>query len=153
MKFIFIIFILPTACLALCDYPHNPPAVCLSGIITSSSRPQKTKLPCLYKVKLGHLIRPGQTYHYNDKLELVTYPKAQKLEQKIIALYSKGPCLKTRQKIRTLAIYNCSDWYAEIPDLALIDNGAIEASVRDPWKGPKTFFDCDAILKKFESKK
>ncbi len=147
LQFFLIILLLPTAAIAMCEYPHNPPAVCLSGKVSSVTGMTHSQLACRYQVQVTKLLRPAHTYRYNDKLELINFLKNEELKNKTVTLYSKiKPCAKIHQSIQTLAIYNCSDWYPEIPDLELVDFGSKKGSVRDPWKGSSTEFDCEKIL-------
>ena len=131
---------------AMCEYPHNPPAVCLSGKVIKSAPTQNKKYPCLLSIGVKEMVRPAGTYIFNSNLDRVDYKKPQKLSMKVVQIYSKSNC--QAKSIRTVAEYNCNDRNADIADMALLDAGSIHLKVRDPWTEKNPLIDCQSLLSK-----
>ena len=131
---------------AMCEYPHNPPAVCLSGKITKSTPTKSKKYPCLLSVEVKEMIRPSGTYIFNSTLDRVDYKEPHKLSTKKIEIYSKSNCQE--KVLRTIAEYNCNDRNSDLADMALIDAGSTRLKVRDPWTEKNPLIDCQSLLSK-----
>ncbi|WP_417335446.1 hypothetical protein [Halobacteriovorax marinus] len=131
---------------AMCEYPHNPPAICVEGRVLSLKKTKNDKFPCELRVQLTKAYRPKNTYIFNDKLERVDFKDAKKLHNSVVSVYSKSSC--HLKKIRALMEYNCNDREASFPDMALLDTGVLSQKIRDPWTEKKPLVDCGPLLSK-----
>ncbi len=131
---------------AMCEYPHNPPVVCLEGSVVKSTPISSKNYNCLLTIKVKQLLRPADTYKFNSNLDRVDYKKSESILVKEVSVYSKKSCnLKT---IKTVAEYNCNDRNADVPDMSLLDSGLIKTKVRDPWTEKSPQIDCQSLLSK-----
>ncbi len=146
MKVFLFLLLLVSNSFAMCEYPHNPPAICLSGKVTESVLVKAKNYSCLLSVEVNEIIRPPRTYIFNSNLDRVDFKKAQKLSAKTIKLYSKKNC--NVKKVRTIAEYNCNDRNADIADMSLLDAESIQLKVRDPWTEKSPLIDCSPLLSK-----
>ena len=143
MKLILLLIAFPFIARAMCEYPHNPPVVCIKGTVENSALVKLAPLKCKYSVKVSQNIRPAGSYRYNDNLDLITFKGPKNLEEKILTLYSdKGPCVKKGAQIKTMAIYNCSDLYKQVPDMVLIDQHTLKKQIEDRWNSSERTIDC-----------
>ncbi|GEM_PF-5648121 len=131
---------------AMCEYPHNPPAVCLEGVVKKSTPIVHKNYNCLIVVKVKKMLRPADTYIFNSNLDRVDFKKSKAILEKEVKLYSKTSC--KLKNIKTVAEYNCNDRNADIPDMALLDSGMIKVKVRDPWTEKNPLIDCQSLLSK-----
>lgn len=131
---------------AMCEYPHNPPVLCISGKVESVKSIKHSSYGCRLRLKVLKAVRPGKTYSFNSNLDRVEYNLPTSLKMKNVNLYSKGNCSK--KLIKTIAEYNCNDRIAEFPDMSLLDAETLKAKIRDPWTEKKSLIDCSELLSK-----
>ncbi len=130
----------------MCEYPHNPPGVCLEGSVVKMDSVNTKNYKCLLTVKVKKLIRPKDTYIFNSNLDRVEFKKAESISLKEVKLYSTKSC--EAKNIKTVAEYNCNDRNSDIPDMSLLDSGLIKTKVRDPWTEKNPQIDCQSLLSK-----
>ncbi|WP_290734882.1 hypothetical protein [Halobacteriovorax sp. JY17] len=146
MKVLLCLLLFVSNSFAMCEYPHNPPAICLAGKVTKSVPVKAKNYRCLLSVAVKEIVRPPRTYVFNSNLDRVDFKNAQKLSAKTIKLYSKKNC--DAKEIRTIAEYNCNDRNADIADMSLLDAESIQLKVRDPWTEKNPLIDCSPLLSK-----
>jgi len=131
----------------MCEYPHNPPVVCLMGSVLKAQEVAIKDLTCKYLIKVEKVIRPKHTYRYNKKLYLVSFKNNEILKKyKDVTMYSRSKnCKKIKTKIFKMARFNCSDFYKEIPDFDFIDYGYLKGLVHDPWTEKDQNFNCKKL--------
>lgn len=140
------IFFLISKSFAMCEYPHNPPAVCLEGSVVKMDSVTTKNYKCLLTINVKKLIRPKGTYIFNSNLDRVDFKKAESISLKEVKLYSTKSC--ESKSIITVAEYNCNDRNSDIPDMSLLDSGSIKTKVRDPWTEKNPLIDCQSLLSK-----
>ncbi len=140
----FILLNLSFKTLPMCEYPHNPPVVCLKGKILKSKKVTIKKISCRYEVKVSSYIRPANTYRYDSKLNKQQFTKKTELNIKNpITLYTKDSrCRKPNTQLKRMAFYNCDTNYPTLPDLTLIDTGFLKGPIHDPWTEQRSIYQC-----------
>ena len=131
---------------AMCEYPHNPPVLCLEGIVTKADSIVKGPFLCLYNIKVHKLIRPPKTWKYNDKLEKITFQKPLTTQMNSLVLYSTKAC-QSRKEIQTAIKYNCSDEYPIIKDLEFYSLNTSQTTVHERWEEKDFPLDCRQLWK------
>ena len=130
----------------MCEYPHNPPVLCVKGLVAKKEVISHSKFKCLITLKVEKLVRPKNTYYFNNNLDKNVHIKSETLKKKKVDFYSSLNC--NSNKIFTTLEYNCSDKYKKIKDLALIDLDQVNGKVLDQWTEKKHSIDCSALLSK-----
>lgn len=131
---------------AMCEFPHNPPVLCVEGHIIKSQKLLKHSHKCKLKVKVKKMIRPSNVYYFTKELNKVEIKKVTKLKKKVIDIYSNKSC--KAKEIRSILEYNCSDKYSDISDLAFLDKSMLKGKVFDPWQESSQNVDCGTLLSK-----
>jgi hypothetical protein len=128
----------------MCEFPHNPPVLCIEGKVIDSKPVKHSKFKCLITLNSKKIIRPSGSYFFNKNLDKVTHKKNEVIKKDKMKFYSFLHC-SSKNLITTLE-YNCSDKYKDIKDLALIDIGQKKGNVLDQWTEKKHFIDCQSLL-------
>jgi len=145
-KILFSLLIIYQTANAMCEFPHNPAALCLEGSIESSKKISSKNFNCLIKVKVKKLVRPGHVYFFSKDLDRIEVKEPTILKKESIEVYSKDHC--SAKSIQALLEYNCSDRYPDIPDLGLLDMNTLKRKVADSWRETKSVIDCAKVLSK-----
>ena len=146
MPTIILVFLLTLNSLAICDYPHNPPAVCFSGSVVSKEQIKHPIYKCLVSAKVSSLLRPAKTYSYTKDLDKIVHKSESKIKRDRVQFYSSNNC--DLSKITTILEYNCSDKNSGLKDLVLLDREKLRLSILDQWTEKEVTIDCTSLLSK-----
>lgn len=131
---------------AICDFPHNPPVLCLKAKVISVKKINSPKYKCYIKTEVSSFLRPAGTYAYNSNLEKVLHKDALPLSKKNIDFYSAKNCDK--ENILTMLEYNCSDKDSSLKDYDLVDVHKTRTLILDQWTQKSVPIDCSMLLPK-----
>lgn len=143
-----LLFILSFNVFSMCDFPHNPPVLCLNGSVKKKLSIKHKKFNCKLVIKTNKLVRPKNTYRFTDGLVKEEFRETLKLNKSEVIIYSKDNC--DLNKITTTVRYNCNDLHSDIKDMELIDLSQERGNVYDHWREKSTPLDCRSVLSTLE---
>lgn len=138
------VFALTGSASSMCNFPHNPAALC-AQVLPISSTLKNGK--CLVKGRVLKVIRPAGVYHYDDSLKRVDFNSPQVVASEPVQTiygakeFCSSKSIVDKQKLSLIIKLNCYDEDASIPDFAWrVHNGNDE--LVDPWTKKKVKIDC-----------
>ena len=130
---------------AMCEFPHNPPILCVEGDMVKTKKVTKKPFQCLITLKVVQVIRPIPTWKINKNLDKILFSKPKSLALKNLNFYSKKKC-PPKETIKRMLRYNCSDKYSSLKDMALYELKDLKGYVSEDWEEKKVFINCESHL-------
>ncbi len=128
----------------MCEFPHNPPVLCLQGRVTKVQKLSSKSFKCIIQVEVDRFVRPANVYTFSKNLDRIEFKKTKRLKKEFVELYSNDHC--KIKEIKTIVEYNCNDRFSDITDFKLLDMNTLKGKVLDPWQAKRSFFNCSQIL-------